>query len=146
MRTVLLSFVMLFGLIACDDGGDTGGDAGVGELSLVGTWVDPFATEHVISMTQWTQTLNGMTSVFDILTFDTDSKVIIAENAADNMFAPGKFSRFDWTQVDDRLFFCQSAFDKDTAEDAADSPSADPTDPTTGGCGGMFPWSELLMP
>lgn len=147
MRTLICSSLLLFALTGCDDADDDfGGDGGVEAISIVGTWVDPFATEHVISESAWVQTFDGMVSRFAVVSFDADSMVLIAENDADNMFAAGKFSRFDWTQVDDRLFFCQSAFDKETADEAADSPSADPTDPTTGGCGGMFPWTELLSP
>lgn len=174
MRSLTSIFLVLLAFAACDDGADgttdAGAadavimedgavdpadmgaepdvevDAGAAESGIEGTWVDTFGTEHIITLSEWTQTFEGDASLFLISTFDADAQVIIAENDAGNMFSPGKFSRFDWTWVDDRLFFCQSAFDKDTAEDAANAEAADPSDPTTGGCGGMFPWSELLMP
>ena len=155
---LLAGFAML-AMVGCDDTDDVDGldagadvdggadvDAGSETLDIVGTWVDPFATEHVISEAEWRQTSDGDTSVYTISTFDRTSMLVIAENGADNAFNPGKFSRFDWTQMNDRLFFCQSVFDSETAEAAADAEGADPSDPENAGCGGMFPWSELLVP
>lgn len=144
-RWGLLAGFALLAMMGCDDA-DDGIDGGADTIDIVGTWVDPFATQHVITETEWTQTAAGDTSVYAISTFDRTSMLIIAENGADNGFNPGKFSRFDWTQLNDRLFFCQSVFDADTADAAANAEGANPADPETTGCGGDFPWSELLVP
>ena len=142
-RWGLLAGFALLALTACDDGvADIGGEP----VSILGNWVDTFATEYTITVAEWRQTSMGETSVYLVTTFDDVGNLIIAENSADNMFAPGKFSRFDWTQLGDRLFYCQSVFDADTADAAANAEGADPSDPTVGGCGGMFPWTELLVP
>lgn len=160
---VLAGFAML-AMMGCDDtddgidgvdaGADVGADsdadvnldAGRDTSDILGTWVDSFATEYTITSTEWRQTFDADISTYAILTLDRDSMVVIAENGADNAFSPGKFSRFDWTQFDDRLFYCQSAFDAETAEAAASGAGSDPSDPENGGCGGMFPWTELLVP
>ena len=143
-RWGLVAGVALMALTGCDDTAD-GSDGGVAPISLLGEWVDPFATAHTISEAEWRQVAMGETSTFAILTFDRDAMAIIAENGAANMFEPGKFSRFDWTQLGDRLFYCQTAFNAETAEAAANTEGADPSDPAADGCG-MFPWTELLAP
>ena len=67
-----------------------------------------------------------------------------AQNDAANMFNPGLYSRFDWVVDGEDVFVCQAAFDKATAQDAAAVAPSDDSDPLNGGCGGMFPWTQLL--
>lgn len=143
MRSLSL-MAALVALAGCDDGGDDGADAGV-SIDIVGSWVDAFGTAHAISTTQWVQSFDGKDTVFAFETFDREAMTIIARNADENEFNGGLFSRFDWLTFEGRLLYCQIAFDKPTAEEAAATASGDPTDPLVGGCG-MFPWSELLMP
>jgi hypothetical protein len=145
-----IALVLMIGALAfgCDDA-DTDTDT-PDNVSIIGEWVDSFATEHDISAESWVQRANDpmtmmvATSTYAIVSIDADSMVIIAENDANNAFFPGKFSRFDWVQDGDQLYFCQSAFDAETADAAANVDPPDPSDPANGGCGGMFPWSALL--
>src|SRR5690606_4727117 len=60
----------------------------------------------------------------------------------DDTFAPGLWSRYDWTHVGDDLWYCQTTYDAATLADALAAPPADPADPTDGGCSG-FAWSRL---
>ena len=67
---------------------------------------------------------------------------MIAQNGAANAYYPSKFSRIDFTQDDnDDLYYCQIAYDKDTAAEAEAVDNADAED-LTGGCDG-FSWSKL---
>jgi len=110
-------------------------------LDIAGTWQDSWGGDHRISESRWEMV--GMGS-FDVLEFHNDGRWIIAQNAADNAWNPGLFSRFDWAFAGPDLWYCQTAFAAATREEAVATPPADPSDPATGGCGG-FPWT-LLTP
>lgn len=61
-----------------------------------------------------------------------------------NEFYPGKYSKFDFYSENGQLYYCQTAFKSDTADEAlATTPEADMTDLDGKGCGGQFPWSKL---
>lgn len=76
--------------------------------------------------------------------YDNAAQYLVAQNAPDDDFNPDKWSRFDWTWGEDgTLYWCQSAFGADTADDAEGVETADRTDPATSGCGGSFPWSAF---
>jgi hypothetical protein len=133
MRALSLALATL-ALAACDKSGDS--------LEIVGSYTDGFGGTHDITETTWTQGGFGEPSVFHIASFDNEAGNVIAENDAANEFSAGLWSRFDWTEVDGALWFCQSAFD---AADQAAAEAATPADPAgleTDGCGG-FAWSEL---
>ncbi|HOU53129.1 MAG TPA: LIC_13355 family lipoprotein [Myxococcota bacterium] len=110
-------------------------------LEIAGTWQDPWGGTHRISESRWEMV--GMGS-FEVLEFHNDGRWIVAQNDPANQWNPGLFSRFDWTFLDQNLWYCQTAFAAASREEAAATPAADSTDPATGGCGG-FPWT-LLTP
>lgn len=133
------SSVLVGFLVAC-------GEEDPGPLAIAGAYTDAFGTAHEITDTSWTQTFGSGTTAaayaFAITSYDNVEQYLIAENGADNGYFPGLWSRFDWTDVDGDLFYCQSAFDAATEEDAFAAPRADDTDPASGGCGG-FAWTAL---
>lgn len=110
-------------------------------LALRGDWTDNWGSAHVIR--EWTWTMDGV-GVFNVSDYDNAERVLIAQNDPANEYNPGKWSRFDWVEVEDTFYMCQTAFAADTEADARAAAAADATDPTTGGCGeGSFPWSSL---
>ena len=138
-------------LAACDDGDatrepDMGGEPGVGgepaAPDIVGAYTDDFDGRHAIGTT-WSMEAGGDTLRFAFLQVDDAGRWGVAQNDPANAFSPSLFSRFDWTTADDdALFFCQTAFDAESAAAAAAIPAADASDPAAGGCAD-FPWSRL---
>ncbi len=121
----------------------TGGSTGGAGLEIAGTYLDEWGTDHTITDDTWTMDFGGgMSSVFHVLSYDNDADFLVAQNDAQNDYNPGLYSRFDWTMAMGSLWYCQTVFDAMTAADAENAPAADPTDPSTGGCGG-FPWTNL---
>ena len=146
--TIARSFFLLLtilGCIACGESDDesTANEMEITEPEIIGTYIDNYMANHVISATTWTQTYSGgMPSIFNIRTVDNDQDFMIAENDATNEYSPSLFSRFDWITVDGALWYCQTAYDAESAEAAEATPAADATDPSMSGCG-MSPWSQL---
>ena len=120
---------------------DTDPPVPMDDVPFAGEWVDGWGIEHVVTDVSWSI---GDDS-FTFLEVDAEQVVIIAENDEDNTYNPGLFSRFDWTVVDGRTWYCQTAYDAESADAAREVAPADDTDPSTGGCGG-FPWSPLYEP
>ena len=111
-------------------------------LSIIGVYTDGWGGEHTITADDWTIGYTGSDpSVFAILSFDNTDKYVIAQNDVANTYSPELFSRFDWTEPDGALYYCQTAYAAETEQAAMDTVAADATDLTTG-CG-SFPWSEL---
>ncbi|MCB9653028.1 MAG: hypothetical protein H6729_02705 [Deltaproteobacteria bacterium] len=140
-RLVFLSAFL--GLVASCDGGPEGsgfsGDVSEDSLAIVGAYVDDFGSSHQITDAQWSID----DARFAILEFSNSDHVLIAANAPENAYFPGKFSRFDWTRADDdTLWYCQTAYDKSSLEDARAVLPADPARLDSSGCSG-FPWSRL---
>jgi hypothetical protein len=108
--------------------------------TIKGTYVDDFGGAQGVSATYWT----SQALVFEICSVDNNRKRIIAQNDSRNQFNPGKFSRFEWTNFKNRLWYCQSVFDAPTAAAADAAPPADASNPVDGGCGGQFPWTSLI--
>ena len=140
-HTMALTGLFALSLSACDsdDGGD--GDAGAA-IDIAGSYADDFGTNHTINDDGWTQSSEGAAdSSFAFVEIDNAGQFAIAQNGADNGFAPSMYSKFEWTfdEAGD-LYYCQPAFDAMTAEDAS-AASADTGD-LAAGCGG-FGWSKL---
>jgi len=136
-RLLVLPAVLLLAM-ACGDGGS---DEGSGDdmLEIVGSYTDDFDFSHEITASTWTM---GGTGVFHIERFDNDGDTLVAQNDADNDYAPGLWSRMDWTFDGDDLYFCQFAYEAATQEDAEAADGADREDLDMG-CGG-FVWSQLI--
>jgi hypothetical protein len=81
-------------------------------------------------------------SVFHVLEVVNDESWLVAENDSDNEFNPGLYSRFEWTEAEGSLYYCQSVFAAQSAEDASTEPPADAED-LDAGCGG-FSWTALF--
>lgn len=106
-------------------------------LPWFGVWVDDYGGAHEVDH----QTVRDDYGTFHVLRFDAAERWLLARNDAANEFNAGLYSRFDWVEVGGVLWYCQSAFDAASEEDAL-AASANADDPATGGCGG-FPWSQL---
>lgn len=107
-------------------------------LPIRGSYVDGWEGSHDIR--EWTWTMGD--SVFHVVDYNVDERWIIAQNDEDNDWNPELWSRFDWAEHDEAIWFCQTAFDAATEQAARDTPPADDTDPESSGCGG-FSWSSL---
>lgn len=111
-------------------------------FALVGSYVDTWGTQHTITEELWTQTFpNGDGERYHLVGHDNGERWAIARNDADNPWNADKYSRFDWVVDGGDLWYCQSVFDAETADDARNATPADPGD-RDGGCGG-FTWTAL---
>lgn len=126
-------------------GGEAGGAGAPGcesppvenDLEIAGAYRDGYDASHRVDDEVWQMG----TSTFDLLEFSNDERWVIAENAADNEFFPDSFSRFEWTQEDGKLYYCQSVYAASSEEDAREAARAD-ADDLAEGCVG-YPWSAL---
>ena len=104
-----------------------------------GTYMDNFSGTHVFTSSQWNDSFGG---TYTAVGADWDENYIIYQNSASNSYNPSKFSRVDFTQDENKdLYYCQIAYDKDTAAAAEAVTDADAND-LAGGCSG-FSWSKL---
>ncbi len=127
---------------AGSDTGTGGSTGGVG-LEIAGSYMDEWGISHEISDDAWKMdTGMGSVDTYHVLSFDNDANYLVAQNDAQNAFNPNLYSRFDWTEFDGALWYCQTVFDAATPQDAENATPADPTDPSVGGCG-SFPWTNL---
>jgi hypothetical protein len=109
-------------------------------LAIVGDWTDDFMGTHAITAESWTQTSEFGTFVYDLASWDNAAGTLVAQDEGDSTWA-----KFQWVADDaDGVYFCQTAFGQACRADAEAVADADATDPATGGCGGMFPWSHLM--
>ncbi|MBN1610276.1 MAG: hypothetical protein JW940_26850 [Polyangiaceae bacterium] len=111
--------------------------------AIVGRYADDWGGTHEVDPYRWIMGSGASASVFVFTQFDNDAMYAIAENDEDNEYSPGRWSRFDWTEYEGELYYCSTAYDAAAEQDALDTPRADDTDPTSGGCG-SFPWSRLI--
>lgn len=109
------------------------------ELEIAGDYTDEWGSAHTITEETWRV---DWPAEFHVVSYDNHEGVVIAHNDADNAFNPDQFSRLDWTFVDGDLFYCQTAYDAASAEDAQGTARADESDPAAGGCG-PGPWTNL---
>lgn len=119
--------------------GSSGGDVVASPLEIAGTYTDDWGGTHEITSETWTMVGMG---VYHIEKYDNEGNWLVAQNDSKNQYNPGLWSRMDWTVFQDTLYYCQTAYDKASLEAAEQTPPADASDPTTGGCGG-FPWTAL---
>jgi hypothetical protein len=82
-----------------------------------------------------------------ITEYDNQDNSMITQNPPDASWAPSKFNKIVWTELEGGTFYyCTVAFSLDTAEAARSSTAtADDSDPESGGCGG-FSWTRLETP
>ena len=127
---IVLSFVNLGVLSGC-------GDVQTG-LEIQGQYIDNYETSHEITESTWTMG----DSVYLISQFSNDTKMVIAQNDSANEWNAELWSRFDWTENSDGLWYCQSAYDAASEEAAMNTAAADTTDPANGGCN-SFEWTKM---
>jgi hypothetical protein len=106
---------------------------------IAGNYVDNYGGLQSVTNDFWYSA--GL--VFETCSIDNAGHRLVAYNNLRDGYNPGKFSRFEWTKSDNRLWYCQSVFDAATEQAAQSAPSADPGHPAVGGCGN-FAWSELI--
>jgi hypothetical protein len=120
-------------LVACDDGA----------LDIAGAYTDAFGTDHDIDEATWSQsTGTGYASTYAVASFDNGAQYLVAQNGDENGYGAGAWSRFDWARADGALYYCQTAFDAPTEQDAEGAARGDDSDPASVGCGG-FAWTAL---
>jgi hypothetical protein len=112
------------------------------DYAVLGSWIDGFGVIHVISETLLISGSLPSESRYTITQFDADGRWAVGQNHSDNLWGADLWSRFEWTKVDDQVWYCQVAYAEASEADALAVDPADPTDPATTGCGG-FPWSTL---
>jgi hypothetical protein len=118
--------------------------------AIAGLYVDNFGGWQSVGKEARIMPDGSSQLIFHICTVDNAKHFLIAQNSPGNDFNPLKFSRFEWTEQNGQLFFCQQVFDAASSADAADlakTPAADPSDANDKGCGmdGKFPWSQLTL-
>lgn len=138
IRLAVAASAFFFLVSGCaSDAGDDGGDG----PEIVGDFTDDYGSTHEITADTWT--IDGI-GVYHVVDFDNDADFLIAQNDAENEYAPDMFSRFEWVEDGAAFYLCQSVFDAETEQDAVDAARAD-ADDLEMGCGG-FAWSKLTAP
>jgi hypothetical protein len=147
MKTILLIGLIL-SLVSCGKGDPTSLQSTASALEVInilGSYEDPYNSAHEISTEKWVVSFGGSSSTYEILSFDNEKGVMIAQNG-DDSFNPGEYSRFEWVYVDSKLFYCQSVYDGEDKEEAEQDQSSSSSDPMAGGCGSFnFPWTPLTL-
>lgn len=112
-----------------------------GNMNLHGDYVDNYGTPHSINPFTWV--MGTEPSVFHISEYSNDDGYALAQNDENNEWSPGLYSKFEWTtDTDGTWFYCQSAYNAETLEDAKNT-SSDSSNLETG-CGEMgAAWSAL---
>jgi hypothetical protein len=140
----LLAFVfLLFGFVTLGTpvGAQSAADCpnNTSAPTIAGNYTDNFGYLQSISAPFW---LSG-TFLFEVCSVDETKHAIVARNNERNPYEPNKYSRFEWTESGNRLWYCQSVFNAASAADATAVTPADASNPAQGGCGGA-PWSNLI--
>jgi hypothetical protein len=133
------------GVTAGATAGATAGNMPNMTLSIEGTYLDEFDTNHEITADTWTITYVGTNpSVFHIAEIDEAQRYLVAQNDANNEYSPNLWSRFDWFfDSSNQLYFCQIAYDQASQEEASALNTAN-RDDLMMGCAG-FSWSKLNL-
>ena len=109
-------------------------------LEIAGEYTDNYGGTQIIGPSIWDQ--GAFMGKFNISSWNNDSNYLVAQNDSDNEYNADLYSRFDWTIDGTDTYFCQTVYDKETAQDAIDATPADSED-LDAGCGG-FSWNKLI--
>jgi len=131
------------GTTTASDAGDPTTDADAAALDavpdIIGTYTDEWGMTHQVTKSAWIMA----PSIFHITTVNNAKEFLIASNDSSNAYNRDKWSRFDWTRdTQGNLYYCQTAYDAATEQQAEATPRADDSDPGTKGCG-SFHWTKL---
>jgi len=109
---------------------------------LSGTFEDDYGIRYTITDSTWVQ---HPATTYEVDRWDPDDRFVVAQNASDNPYDPGLWTRIDWVELEDmppfEWAFCLSTYDAASAEQARLSAVARPESPRTG-CNG-FPFSRM---
>ncbi|NNF34237.1 MAG: hypothetical protein HKN68_09015 [Saprospiraceae bacterium] len=109
---------------------------------IIGTWADDYEINYKIDDHLWKM---GSEITFHVIEWNRNKNFIIVENDSNNAYNAGQYSRIDYIILDNmkpyEWAFCLTAYDKDTAIDARNTPAADGENPKSG-CNG-FPFSRM---
>lgn len=110
-------------------------------MPISGEYTDQFSGSYEVGYLTW----ETFGSLFHVLQINLEEGYLIALNDKHNSYFPNLFSRFDWVQVEDQQYYCQSSYDAATASEASANAVVDSSDPSNSGCGASgFSWSELI--
>ena len=118
------------------------------ELSIVGSWQDPFGTSITISTAAYVSIYQGgAPSVVKITHYDNAQAFLVGHNSGAGSYYPGKWSRLDWLYDSaGALHLCTSHY---TAENETMAMQPNPSNNhslyASTGCGG-FAFSALTPP
>jgi len=117
---------------------------------ISGIYIDNFSGWHSVGGEAWLSFGSSSQLIFSVCSVDNDRDFLVAQNAPGNDFNPGLFSRFEWLEENNQIFYCQQVFDASSAAEAVDFsryPAADSSNANDEGCGadGQFPWSQLSL-
>lgn len=108
------------------------------QITIKGVYNDNWGTQHTVNSFTW---MFGDDS-FALTTLNNEEGWATAKNSIENAYFPDLWSKFEWFVDSDTIYYCQSAYDKET-EEAAASVNSDRSNTETG-CGG-FSWSILTI-
>jgi len=133
-KTIIALLVAILLMTGCKD---TDSDS----IIPNGTYTDNYGGSHTFTDSQWSDAYGSTFAVIkkneDIITY------VIYQNGASNSYNPSKFSRVDFTEdSSNQLYYCQIAYDKNTADEAEAVTTAVRTSPASSGCG-SFAWTKL---
>lgn len=113
-------------------------DTDTDDIEILGAYSDQWGTDHTVDSQVWTMG----DSIFLITAFSNEDNYAIAQNDSGNLYDPELWSRFDWIENSDGLWYCQTAYNAASEEEALDTPAAEPSEPNNSGCG-SFAWTNL---
>lgn len=109
---------------------------------IAGHWTDDWGIAHHVQRRTWIMQSLGSSYSFEdqfhlVISLPlVGGGSLIAQNDEDNLYAPGAWSRFDYTHTEEGgVFYCQQAFAAANYDEAVNTPAADLSDPLSGGCG-----------
>ncbi len=106
-------------------------------LEIIGSYIDNLSTEHLITDESWLVDYGGLDQYYYMISqYSNESQYVIAENSPNNPPPePGAWSRFDWTyDGNGHLWVCQTTFEARSESEALQTPAADASNPSQGGC------------
>lgn len=133
-KTVLVLCATILLLAGCKDTDD--------DSSVIpnGTYTDNYGGSNTFTDSQWSDAYGA---TFSVVKTNRSDNYVIYQNSASNSYNPSKFSRVDFVEDSNSvLYYCQIAYDKDTAAEAEAVTTADRSDPANSGCSG-FSWTKL---
>lgn len=118
-----------------NDENDTDGeDEDSDNLEITGRWTDSYGGMHHISEERWHQGWG----VFTVEEYSNSDRYVIA--AAEEALG-GTYNRFDWTEKEGQLYFCNIEYEAQNIEEALENENSNPDD-LESGCND-FSWSAL---